>query len=107
SEGTIYSAKLSATAPLFAQDTNGWYFITQAALNGIYTNRATLSNLPIFINRVPDERAQDERIYWLKLQGMSSVSQRRPMENFILRFNELLMGRVLTKTLFIAKVRDR
>lgn len=105
-EGTLYSAKLSSNAPLFAQDSNGWYFITQASLNGIYTNRSTLDNFSIFINRVPDERLEDERIYWLKLEGITSDSQRRPVKNFILRFNQLLMGKILPETLFIAKVRD-
>lgn len=105
-EGTVYSAKLSATAPLFAQDSNGWYFITQASLNGIHTNKATLNNFPIFINRVPDERPEDERIYWLKLEGIDSDSQRKPVENFILKFNQLLMGKTLAKTLFVAKIRD-
>jgi microcystin-dependent protein len=105
-EGTLYSAKLSSNAPLFAQDSNGWYFITQASLNGIYTNRSTLDNFSIFINRVPDERLEDERIYWLKLEGITSDSLRRPAKNFILRFNQLLMGKILPETLFIAKVRD-
>lgn len=105
-EGTIYSSKLSSTAPLFAQDSNGWYFITQATSNGIFTNKASLENFPIFINRVPDNRQEDEKIYWLKLEGITSESQRKPVENFILRFNELLMGKVLAKTLFVAKVRD-
>ena len=105
-DGTIYSAKLASTFPLFAQDSNGWYFITQSVSNGIYSNKADLENFPIFISRVPDEREEDERIYWLKLEGITSDSQRRPVENFILRFNQLLMGKVLPETLFIAKVMD-
>lgn len=107
-EGTIYSAKLSNTAPLFAYDTvnNGWYFITEPVSNGIFTNKEVLENFPIYIDRVPDERSEDERIYWLKLEGIDSDSQRRPVENFILRFNELLMGKTLTETLFVAKVSD-
>ena len=104
-EGTEYTAKLSATAPFFAQDSNGWYFITQATSNGIYTNRALINLFPISIKRIVDERSQDDRIYWLKLEGLTSDSQRRPLENFVLRFNQTLMSKTLTRSLFVAAVK--
>lgn len=104
-EGTEYTAKLSATAPFFAQDSNGWYFITQATSNGIYANRALINLFPISIKRIVDERSQDDRIYWLKLEGLTSDSQRRPLENFVLRFNQTLMSKTLTRSLFVAAVK--
>jgi hypothetical protein len=104
-DGTEYSATLTSTAPYYSQDSNGWFFNTLATNNGIYNNRTLVEDFPVLIKRSPDQRQSDDRILWLKLEGLSGTDKRQPLENFVLRFNRELMGLQLTTPVFVASVK--
>ena len=104
-DGTEYSATLTSAAPYYSQDSNGWFFNTLSANNGIYNNRTLIEDFSVVIKRTPDRRQSDDRILWLKLTGLAAVSKRRPLENSVLRFNQELMGLQLTTPLFVASVK--
>lgn len=105
-DGTEFSADLSGSEPLIQQDSNGWFFSTSASSNGIFNNKTQLDDFIIYIKRVPDFRDSDDRIYWLRIEGLNRSNLRQPVENFILRFNQDLQGRQVQSTLFVAKVRS-
>ena len=109
---TEYTATLVQNPPFYSVETDsegnkGYYFNVEPQSNGIY-NKIELNNFPVYIKRIIDKRTQDQRIYWLKLSGWSAQSQRRPVENFILKFNpESMPGKTLNSILFVAVVKDR
>lgn len=104
-DGTEYTARLVDTAPFYSQDSNGWFFNTSTVNNGIYNNRTLVEGFPVLIKRNPDQRQSDDRILWLKLEGLNDSSKRQPVENFVLRLNQQLMGLQLNTPLFIADVK--
>jgi hypothetical protein len=109
---TEYTATLVQSAPFFQTETDSqgnqrFYFLVEPQSNGIF-NKSELDNFPVYIKRIIDKRTQDQRIYWLKLSGWSAQSQRRPVENFILKFNPQAMpNKTLESILFVGLVKDR
>lgn len=101
-----YAATLAATEPLIQQDSNGWFFSTSATSNAIFANATALADFTIYVKRTPDQRLDDDRIYWLEVSGLNLVGRRRPIENFVLRLDERMNSQLLN-VLFAAKVRDK
>jgi hypothetical protein len=105
-DNTEYSATLNSIEPVVQQDSNGWFLAVSSVSNGIFNNKDILADFNIYIKRVPDFRLPDDRIYWLRLEGLNFTGLRRPVENFIVRFDENRVGSQLEATLFVGKVRS-
>ena len=114
------SAKIVSSGPIVGEETVG--NITYAYINidnstdalkqsnklNIYNKRADLDLFPVNIRRRVDRRTSDQKIYWLKVTGMTPGSKRRPLETFLLRFagstGKEIPG---SSPLFIALTRDK
>lgn len=104
--GNVYTAQLVDEAPFFGQDDdNLWYVNVKSANNLIYASGEEADTYFLAIRRTPDTRSQDDRIYWLQVEGLTG-EKRAPQRNFILSFNSANPSFTFNSPLWIAKVRD-
>lgn len=106
--GAEFTANLVDNAPFFQQDTNGWYINVKTDGNTISTETENnLDSLVIFIRRNPDLRIAEDRIYWLRLEGVVEP-KRQPQRNFVVRFNNNNVDDLtMEEVLFIADIRTQ
>lgn len=101
-----YSCRLSEVYTF--NDTLGDFFVVNSQLNEIYNNLSSVVGLPIYIKRIPDLRAPDDRIYWVQIEEINGIDKRAPQTNYVLRLDSAqFQGSQPSNTLFIAAVRDR
>jgi hypothetical protein len=83
---TIQTLSATVAAPGVNRNSLVKNVIPISSFNGSWPTNAQLEGLSIFIQRLVDDRSEEDRIFKLRVQA-PVLSRGRPLENFIFRFN--------------------